>query len=161
MGETVDTEGRRGFVLTLQAREQHIRREKATSNICTNQALAALASLTAMLWYGKEGIPALALANYRRAAYLRRQLSAVEGISVDLAAPMFNEFVVKFDRPPIEVQGHFRDNGIEPGLFLSPFFSADLEDFFAHRFLVCATETKNLKQLDRYVKTAKEWRFHD
>lgn len=151
VGETTDTKGRRGFVLTLQAREQHIRREKATSNICTNQALAALASLIALLWYGKEGIPALALTNYQRASYLRQQLSKIQGIKVNLALPIFNEFIVEFNRPLIEVQHHFRAQGIEPGIDLSRFYPQ-----FLSSLLVAVTETKNQEQLDRYVKVAKE-----
>lgn len=151
VGETVDRQGKRGFVLTLQAREQHIRREKATSNICTNQALAALASLVAMLWYGKEGIPALALTNYQRAAYLRHQLSQVTGVRVNEQLPIFNEFVVQWDRPLAEIQSHFRKQGIEPGLDLGRYFPP-----LASCLLVAVTEVKNQAQLDRYVSLASE-----
>lgn len=82
VGQTKDREGNKGFVLTLQAREQHIRREKATSNICTNQALATLAALVAMLWYGPEGLHRLALTNYQRAHYLSQELSKIPGFTV-------------------------------------------------------------------------------
>ena len=151
VGETVDTEGKRGFVLTLQAREQHIRREKATSNICTNQALAALASLVAILWYGKEGVPALALTNYQRAAYLRKQLASIPGIETDEKAPIFNEFVVRFQKPIEEVQGHFRAQGIEPGVALGRYFPS-----LSSHLLVAVTETKSEKQLTVTSAVAKE-----
>lgn len=150
VGETRDTKGRRGFVLTLQAREQHIRREKATSNICTNQALAALASLITLLWYGKEGVPAVALTNYQRAAYLRQQLSQVSGVKVQTHNPIFNEFIVEFEGPLAEVQAHFRAQGIEPGIDLGNYFPS-----LASCLLVAVTETKNKAQLDHYVKAAK------
>lgn len=151
VGETKDTEGRRGFVLTLQAREQHIRREKATSNICTNQALAALASLVAMLWYGKIGLPKLALTNFQRTAYLREGLAAVPKIKFMSKAPFFNEFPVNFGLPVAKVQHYFRQNGIEPGVDLSRFFP-ELEGFF----LVAVTETKSKEQLNQYVRIAQE-----
>lgn len=151
VGETVDTKGRRGFVLTLQAREQHIRREKATSNICTNQALAALASLVAMLWYGKEGIAKLALTNYQRTAYLKERLEALK-IKTMGKAPFFNEFVVDFGRSE-NIQAYFRQNGIEPGVDLGRFYP-DLNGYF----LVAVTETKSKNQLDRYVAVAEQLR---
>ncbi len=146
VGETKDTEGRRGFVLTLQAREQHIRREKATSNICSNQALAALASLVAMLWYGKQGVHDLALTNYQRASYLRSKLSAIPGIRLLNDAPIFNEFAIAFPLPPETVLSHYEKEGIIPGVSLENFYPS-LSDYF----LIAVTETKNRYQLDKFV----------
>lgn len=151
VGETYDTEGRRGFVLTLQAREQHIRREKATSNICTNQALAALASLVAMLWYGKVGFRKLALTNFQRTAFLKEKLEALPGVTSMDKAPFFNEFAINFGCPIERVQHTFRKNGIEPGLDLSRFFP-ELEGFL----LVAVTETKSKEQLNQYVQIAQQ-----
>ncbi len=146
VGETSDSHGKRGFVLTLQAREQHIRREKATSNICTNQSLAALASLISLLWYGKEGVKKLALTNFQRASYLREGLSRIPGIKVDLSAPILNEFLVELPYSSDRVQERLRVEGIEPGLSLSRFFPA-----LDRHLVVAVTETKTKMQLDRYL----------
>lgn len=143
VGETVDSAGRRGFVLTLQAREQHIRREKATSNICTNQALAALQSLVQMLWYGKEGMRALALTNYRRTAYLREGLKA-RGCEILSCDEHFNEFVVRFRDSQME--SRFREAGIIPGLELGRYFER-----LRGAYLVAVTETKTKAMLDRFL----------
>lgn len=149
VGETLDKAGKRGFVLTLQAREQHIRREKATSNICTNQALTALAALIGILWYGKEGVKKLALTNYQRTAYLRQKLGEIEGISVLTGEPFFNEFAVSFGKPLSLVIDHFRSHGIEPGLNLGRWYK-DCEG----QLLVCVTELKSKESLDRYIQVA-------
>lgn len=150
VGETRDVEGKRGFTLTLQAREQHIRREKATSNICTNQALAALACLVGLLWYGKKGMKALALTNYQRAAYLKQSLQQVTGIEIIGKLPTFNEFVVRFAKPIHEVMAHFRAHGIEPGVSLESYFPS-----LSACLLVAVTETKNQEQLEYYQTIAK------
>lgn len=149
VGETVDTKGRRGYVLTLQAREQHIRREKATSNLCTNQALAALASLVAILWYGPEGVRKLALTCYQRANYLRDKLRRVKGIHIMDQVPIFNEFVLRCDRPINVVQRAFQRAGIAAGVDLGRYGRK-----FVGSLLVAVTETKSLEQLDHYVMVA-------
>lgn len=151
VGETVDSQGRRGFVLTLQAREQYIRREKATSNICTNQALAALASTITLLWYGPKGIQKLAITNYQRAAYLREHLHVLPGIKLLNTAPCFNEFAFSFSLPIDQVLAHFHSAGIEPGLPLGRFFPQ-----FKEFILVAVTETKSKERLDHYVAVAKK-----
>ena len=151
VGETVDSEGKRGFVLTLQPREQHIRREKATSNICSNQALAALASLVTILWYGKEGVQKLALTNYQRAEFLKKELNEISGFSVVGNAATFNEFVVRCERPVQEVLKSFQDENILGGVALKGF-----HEEWSDCILVAVTETKSRKQMNRYVNVAKE-----
>ncbi len=150
VGETVDTKGRRGFVLTLQAREQHIRREKATSNICTNQALAALSALIGILWYGQKGVYELSLTNYQRTAYLRENLQKISGISVTSSDAFFNEFVVRFDGDITTIIKKFRENKIEPGVLLKSYYPK-----LDKHLLVAVTETKSIEELDRYLKIAR------
>lgn len=147
VGETVDTEGRRGFVLTLQAREQHIRREKATSNICSNQALAALATLLGVLWYGRQGVKELALANYQRSAYLKEKLTALPGISAYSGAPHLNEFVIKIEKPLEKLMERCLEEKIVPGLVLERYYPQ-----LKNHLLICATEIKSKAQLDRFIE---------
>jgi glycine dehydrogenase subunit 1 len=146
VGQTVDKQGRRGFVLTLQAREQHIRREKATSNICSNQALNALAATVFLSYMGREGMKELALQNYHKAHYLRSRLAALPGVEIPFSAPMFNEFVVKLPEPVADVQAALLDKGILFGLDLGPYYD-DLKDCV----LLAVTETKTRADLDMLV----------
>ena len=123
VGQTVDTEGRRGFVLTLATREQHIRREKATSNICTNQSLCALAVTIYLSLLGKNGLKMLAEQNLAKAHYAARQLAAIPGVATPFAGPYFNEFVVRTpgdaDELLAELQKAKDHRRPEPGAILS------------------------------------------
>lgn len=149
VGQTIDKNGEMGFVLTLQAREQHIRREKATSNICTNQALAALASLVTMLWYGPIGLKKLALQNYQKAHYLSHELEKIAGFSV--SRPHFNEFTLKIPGSLDKALAAFRKHKIEPGLPLNRFFP-----HLDQHLLVAVTEIKSLESMQKYLEIARE-----
>lgn len=149
-GMTIDQEGKRAFVLTLQAREQHIRRERASSNICTNEALCALGACIYLTLLGKEGIREVGELNLDRAHYLRQEIAALKGFRVEKNAPIFNEFIVDSEKPFAELQSKLMSQGILPGIDLVRFYPE-----LKGSFLVCATETKTKEDLNRFVKALK------
>ncbi|EPQ9625732.1 aminomethyl-transferring glycine dehydrogenase subunit GcvPA [Staphylococcus pseudintermedius] len=149
VGQTTDDEGNRGFVLTLQAREQHIRRETATSNICSNQALNALASSIAMSALGKQGLQEIAVQNMENANYAKKEFknngfTILDGIS-------YNEFVVRFDRSIAEVNRALLDEGIIGGFDLSV-----VDDTFENHMLIAVTELRTKEEIDTFVQKAGE-----
>ena len=147
VGEAYDKKGRRGFVLTLATREQHIRREKATSNICTNEGLIALASTIYLETMGRRGVQEAARQCTQKAHYAAREIAKVAGFSLPFSGPFFNEFVV---RAPVTASPLLdqlaRAKGIDGGIALSRFDSQRPNDF-----LVCVTETNTRAQIDALV----------
>jgi glycine dehydrogenase subunit 1 len=143
IGETKDVNGKRGFVLTMSTREQHIRREKATSNICTNQALMALMTTIFLTVYGKQGMKELAEHNLAKAAYLKTTLGT-RGKVLFEGAPRFNEFVLELPKSTEETNAALLDHKIIGGLSLHKWYP----ELGPNASLWCATELTTRKQID-------------
>jgi len=152
VGQTVDQDGKRGYVLTLATREQHIRRERATSNICTNQGLVALAAAVYLAALGKRGLAQVAHLCYHKAHYAAQAIALLDGYDVDLTAPFFNEFVIRCPAPVGELNRILYESyGILGGYDLGQAYP-ELED----HMLLCVTEMNSAEEIDALVEALEE-----
>ena len=151
VGETVDSRGQRAYVLTLTAREQHIKRERATSNICTNEGLLALAAAVYLSTVGKSGLRQVAQLCYHKAHYAAEQLSKIKGMGLCFSEPFFHEFALCVGRPAAEVNAHLLEHGILGGYDLGQDYPS-LRD----HLLIAVTEMNTKEEIDSLVEVMTE-----
>jgi len=151
IGETVDNRGQRSYVLTLTAREQHIKRERATSNICSNQGLLALASAVYMSTLGKTGLQQVANLCYQKSHYAASELSKIDGFSLYSNDPFFHEFVLVCPQPASEINEYLLDHGILGGYDLGQDYPS-----LANHLLIAVTEMNSKEEIDTLVEILKE-----
>ena len=151
VGETVDNKGQRAYVLTLTAREQHIKRERATSNICTNQGLIALGTAVYLSLLGKKGLRQVAELCYQKAHYAAAQLSKIDGLGLCFTEPFFHEFALCLNRPVAEVNAHLLEHGIIGGYDLGQDYPS-----LANHMLIAVTEMNSKEEIDTLVEVLSE-----
>ena len=147
VGQTEDAQGRRGFVLTLQAREQHIRREKAMSNICSNEALCALRALIYLSWLGRQGFRELARICAQKAEYAKTRLSAIPGVKVKESAPTFNEFTLELPCDARDAVSRLIDKGFAAGFPLGRYYKG-MDNYL----LVAVTEKRSREEIGHFAE---------